>query len=129
MLARTLTCPSPPWMRPTIKWATANIRWVIPPVFIRLPAKMKNGIARSGNDVVDAYIRCASMIIRSMPPIQYMVATAVRARLMAMGTPITICPTRPPKTATTIMRSHQRDGVRPKARRAGNSFISFGIPR
>ena len=79
----------------------------MPPVFIRLPAKMKNGIASSGNDVVDAYIRWASMIMSSVPPIQYIVAAAVRARLMAIGTPITIRPTRPPKMATTIMASHQ----------------------
>ena len=52
MLAMTLTWPSPPWIRPTQSWATPKIRCVIPPVFIRLPARMKNGTARRGNEAV-----------------------------------------------------------------------------
>ena len=46
------TCPSPPFMCPTSMWANRKIRSVIPPVFIRLPARMKNGMASSGNAVV-----------------------------------------------------------------------------
>jgi len=39
-------------MCPTSVCANRKMRSVIPPVFIRLPARMKNGIASSGNAVV-----------------------------------------------------------------------------
>src|SRR5215216_4509657 len=127
MLARTFTCPRPPWMRPTNMWATANNLCVIPPVFIKLPAKMKNGIARSGNEVVEAYIRWASMIIRSAPPIQYIVAAAVSARLIAIGTPITISPTSPPKMATTIIERRPKVCSRRSWPRAAPLFDSGSL--
>jgi hypothetical protein len=45
MLARTLAWPSPPGMCPTRAEAKRKSRRVTPPVFIRLPARMKNGTA------------------------------------------------------------------------------------
>jgi len=54
MLPRTLTCASPPCTRPTISLATSKIRSVVPPTFIRLPARMKKGMASSGKEVVVA---------------------------------------------------------------------------
>ncbi len=54
MLPITLTCARPPRIRPTRRLATANIRSVVPPTFIRLPARMKNGIASRGKEVVAA---------------------------------------------------------------------------
>src|SRR5438046_6248966 len=70
--------------------ATAKMRNVMPPTFIRLPARMKNGMASNGNEVVEAYMRCATMISRVSPPCHHMIAIAVSARLMAIGTPIII---------------------------------------
>ena len=48
----TETWPSPPFTCPTSAFAKRKMRLVIPPVFIRLPARMKNGTARSVIPVV-----------------------------------------------------------------------------
>ena len=40
-----LTWPRPPGQWPTMALAKLKIRSVIPPVFMRLPARMKNGMA------------------------------------------------------------------------------------
>ena len=85
---------------------------------------MKNGIARSGNDVVDAYIRCASMIMRSVPPIQYMVAGG-QGEADGDRNPDNHKSHETAEDGDDHHEHIQRDGVRPKARRAGNSFISF----
>ena len=52
MLPSTLTWARPPRARPTSSCVKSKMRCVIPPVLIRLPAKMKNGTASSGNNVV-----------------------------------------------------------------------------
>ena len=49
MFVTTTTWARPPRMWPTRVLAKATSRSVIPPVFIRLPARMKNGMARRGN--------------------------------------------------------------------------------
>ena len=54
MLPSTFTCANPPCTRPTSSLATSKIRSVVPPTFIRLPARMKKGMASSGNEVVVA---------------------------------------------------------------------------
>ena len=92
MLAMTLTWPRPPQMCPTRARAKRNIRSVIPPVFIRLPARMKNGMASSVNDVVDAYMRWATMVRISAWPMEMKVNTAVRPMATATGTPRRISP-------------------------------------
>ena len=76
MLPSTLTCARPPRTRPTSSCVKSKMRCVIPPVFIRLPARMKNGIASSGNDVVAEYIRCAIITSMSGPPIESMMSVA-----------------------------------------------------
>ena len=85
------------------------MRCVIPPVFIRLPARMKNGIASSGNDVVAEYIRCAIITSMSGPPIESMMSVPVSAIAMAIGRPTSISATSVAKTATIVM-ARQRGG-------------------
>jgi hypothetical protein len=84
-LAMTHTCPRPPAMCPTIALANLNIRVVTPPVFIRFPASMKNGIARSVKPVVEAYILCGNMVSSEAfsKPVKNMIA--VRAIATAIG--------------------------------------------
>ena len=48
MLANTFTWARPPRMKPTTLAAKSKIFWVMPSVFIRLAARMKNGTAISG---------------------------------------------------------------------------------
>jgi hypothetical protein len=84
-LAMTHTCPSPPGIWPTTALANRKIRFVIPPVFMRFPARIKKGIASSVKLVVEAYILWGS-IVRSEPwpkPIKNIMA--VRAIATAMG--------------------------------------------
>jgi hypothetical protein len=45
MLASTLACPSPPLRGRTVILTKVKRRFVIPPVFINLPARRKNGMA------------------------------------------------------------------------------------
>ena len=49
--------------------ANRKIRSVMPLVFIRFPARMKKGMARSVNEVVEAYMRWATMVRMSGCPI------------------------------------------------------------
>ncbi len=44
----TLTCPRPPLSQPTSDSAKLKMRFVMPALFIRLPARMKKGTASSG---------------------------------------------------------------------------------
>jgi hypothetical protein len=48
---------------------------------------MKNGIASKVKEVVDAYMRCATIVSVSACPITRNVKTAVNPMLMATGTP------------------------------------------
>jgi hypothetical protein len=61
ILLMILTCPRPPGIGPTRALANLKILLVIPPLFIKLPAKMKKGTASNGKEVALAYILCASM--------------------------------------------------------------------
>ena len=49
MQPRIVAIPSPPRTRPVNWETTAMIWWVTPPRSMREPARMKQGIARSGN--------------------------------------------------------------------------------
>ena len=81
----TLTWPSPPGTWPTRARAKRKMRCVVPPVFIRLPARMKNGMARSVKPVVPKYIRCGS-IARKLPcPRAVKERTAVKPIATTMG--------------------------------------------
>ena len=45
------------------------MRPVMPATFIRLPARMKNGTASSGNDSMPAIMRCATTTSGTLPEI------------------------------------------------------------
>jgi hypothetical protein len=89
-LAMTQTCPSPPDTWPTKAFANRNIRLVTPPVFIRLPARIKKGIASRVKLVVEAYILWGSMVRSGALPKPTKKEIAVRAMATAMGTLIMI---------------------------------------
>jgi len=76
---------------------------VIPPVFMRLPARMKKGMARSVKLVVPAYIRCGTMLRRAVFPRVRKLRMAVRPMLTAMGSPRSMRTTSVPKTASVPM--------------------------
>ena len=65
--APTFTCPSPPRIHPTRASAKLKIRSVMPEVFIRLPARMKNGTASSGKLSTPLMTRCATTIAGTLP--------------------------------------------------------------
>jgi len=89
-LAITHTCPSPPGTCPIIALAKRKMRLVMPPVFMRLPARMKNGMASRVKLVVEAYIRCGSMVSRELLPSPTNEMIAVSAMATAMGRSIRI---------------------------------------
>ena len=60
--APTFTWPSPPRIHPTRASAKLKIRSVMPAVFIRLPARMKNGTASKGKLSTPLIMRCATTI-------------------------------------------------------------------
>ncbi len=55
-------------MWPITALAKRKIRLVTPPVFIRFAARMKKGIASSVKPVVEAYIRCGSIVSSDIVP-------------------------------------------------------------
>ena len=109
-LAMTQTCPSPPETWPITARAKRKMRPVTPPVFIRLPARMKNGIASSVNPVVEAYMRCGSMVRSAVPSSPTKNATAVSAIATAIGRLIMI------RTSSTAKMSRVSMGAPPGGR-------------
>ncbi len=103
MLLTTFTWPRPPLMWPTMFWARRKIRWVMPPVFIRLPTRMKKGMARRGKPVVLEYILAGIMDRVSISPSTTKKITAVSPMETAMGRPIMIRPTSTAKIAAVII--------------------------
>src|SRR5690606_29547842 len=65
MQVSTQVIGRPPWMPPTIERAKSTRRCEIPPVSIRLPARMKKGMAASGNLSSALNISFGNRIIRS----------------------------------------------------------------
>jgi hypothetical protein len=65
MQVSTQVIGRPPWMPPTIERAKSTRRCEIPPVSIRLPARMKKGIAARGNLSSALNISFGNRIIRS----------------------------------------------------------------
>jgi hypothetical protein len=66
--------------------ANRKIRLVTPPVFMRFPARMKKGMARSVKLVVEAYILWGSMVKSEPLPRPTKNPMAVRAIATAIGT-------------------------------------------
>jgi hypothetical protein len=62
-LAVTLTWPSPPVKWPTRARAKPKMRSVTPPVFIAMPARMKQGTASSGKESMPPISRCGAEVI------------------------------------------------------------------
>jgi hypothetical protein len=56
------TWARPPIIQPVSRRAKISSRSVMPVMFIRLPARMKNGTASSGNDWVAPYMRCMATV-------------------------------------------------------------------
>src|SRR5512133_3033182 len=63
MQVSTQVIGRPPWMPPTMLLANSTRRREMPPVSIRLPARMKNGIAASGNLLIELNISLTEMSI------------------------------------------------------------------
>ncbi len=103
MLVTTVTWPSPPRICPTRHWAKCTRRCVIPPVFMRLPARMKKGIASSVKLVVPEYMRAGSMSRTSVCPSPTKKITAVKPMQSAMGSPIRMKRKSTAKMAAVIM--------------------------
>ena len=57
------TWARPPTIQPVSSRAKRSSRSVMPLVFIRLPARMKNGTASSGKDSVAPYMRWIATVI------------------------------------------------------------------
>jgi len=75
----------------------------MPPVFIKFPTKMKNGIARRGNPVVLEYILAGIIHKTSISPRTTKKITAVKPMETAMGSPIMMKNNSTPKIAAVIM--------------------------
>ena len=58
--AVTLTWPRPPRSQPTSALAIAKMRFVMPALFIRLPARMKKGTASKGKLSMPLTMRCTT---------------------------------------------------------------------
>src|SRR4051794_30413914 len=63
MQVSTQVAANPPCTPPTTDFANSTSRREIPPVSIRLPARMKKGIAASGNLLIEAYISLTEISI------------------------------------------------------------------
>jgi hypothetical protein len=75
----------------------------MPPVFIKFPTKMKNGMARRGKPVVLEYILAGTIHRTSISPNTTKKITAVKPMETAMGSPIIIKKIKTPKMAKVIM--------------------------
>ena len=94
--------------------ANRKMRVVTPPVFIRLPAMMKNGMASSVNPVVEEYIRCATIVRFCISPNPTKNSMAVKAILRATGIPKNINRTKTAKIASVsiqVTTPYQKIGV------------------
>jgi hypothetical protein len=99
----TTTWPRPPFRCPTKLWANRNKRFVIPPAFIRLPVRMKKGMARRVKLVVLEYILAGIMHKTLVSPSATKKITAVKPMDTAMGSPTIMKNIRTPNIAKVIM--------------------------
>ena len=83
------TIARPPRTKPTIAEANATSLRLIPDAFIIAPAKIKSGIAISGNDVAPLNITNPTLGIDPTPPGPVIIArTETRPKEIAIGIPI-----------------------------------------
>jgi hypothetical protein len=75
----------------------------MPPVFIRFPTRIKNGIARRGKPVVLEYILAGIIHKTSISPRTTKKITAVKPMETAIGSPTIIRKIKTPKMAKVIM--------------------------
>ena len=87
MEATTETIPSEPLMWPTSASANSRILFDRPPNFIRLPARMKNGTASSGNESRPLKHAVAMVVIPRLVVVTS-VMTVEAPSAMAIGAPI-----------------------------------------
>src|SRR5699024_10166945 len=97
----TLVRASPPRICPTRAFAKSMMRFVIPPAFIRLPARMKAGIASMTKESNPANI-VWGMTVTGTPAIKRY-AKAEKPKLKAIGTPAAIQNRKIPTTSKDII--------------------------
>ena len=85
------------------------MRSVMPAVFIRFPARMKNGTARSGKLSTPFTMRCATTISGTCPE-TITKAAEEEASATPTGTPIRICAKRATRRRTISMRAYSTRG-------------------
>ena len=87
MDATMAAIPNPPGMVPVSISATSTSFFAMPPLSIRLPTSIKNGIAISENESMLVTVDCASICVILLPALKTEnVATQLNPRLTAMGT-------------------------------------------
>ena len=90
ILATTFDCASAPGIRPLITFAQFTSLCAMPPLFIMLPARMKNGIAISENELEPANILCADVAKETSAGIIHIIETADDIPMATpIGAPIT----------------------------------------
>jgi hypothetical protein len=109
--APTFTWPRPPRIQPISALANSKIRSVIPAVFMRLPARIKNGTASSGNESTPFIMRWATTISGTVPK-KMMKRAEDPARAIATGTPIAIMPNSSTKRMTMSKCVYSARGAR-----------------
>src|SRR6266700_2101754 len=107
-----LTWPRPPRIQPTRATAKLYMRPVTPAMFIRLPARMKNGTASSGKLSTPESMRCASVTSGVMPVTRIYNSDDV-AIDSATGRPRSISIRNPPSSSSiaSTLRSVERAGA------------------
>ena len=88
IFATALVCASAPGILPVNNFAKLIRRMAIPPLFIRFPARIKNGMARRLNTEIPEKMRCAP--VSTDAPVSRTGRIAPMdetARATAMGTP------------------------------------------
>ena len=89
MLATTFDCASAPGILPAITLAQLTSLVAIPPLFIILPARIKNGMAISENEFEPANILCAEVAKETFARIMHIIETAdERPIATPIGAPI-----------------------------------------
>src|SRR5690625_1415430 len=90
-LATTLVWAREPGIRPTITLAASTSRSAMPPVFIRLPARTKNGMASRVKELAPVNIRCeATNTACSVPTTAARAATEGSPMAIPIGAPTPI---------------------------------------
>src|SRR5574340_789710 len=107
----TVAWPNPPRMWPTTELANATSRSAMPPRFMSSPARMKNGIAMSGNESMPLNMLLGTTRSGAASPMTKVASTDAMPMENTIGTPSSISTSIPPKSVSpTIshapLRSH-----------------------